>query len=74
MLLIFDEQSNKFFYIPDDTTLEPAPYITLADAAKKLRITKQGVTRRKVFKSNVVKSIDGKRAIPIEELENCHDD
>ena len=74
MILIFDETSNKFFQIPDDTTLKPAPYVTLADAAKKLGITKQGVTRRKLFKTNVIKSIDGKRAIPVEELENYHDD
>ena len=69
MILVYNEKENKFFYIPDDTPMTPAPYVTLKDAAEFLHITKQGVTRRKNFKENVIKSIDGKRAIPRDEME-----
>lgn len=70
MLLVFDEKRNKFFQISDKVKMIEAPYVTLEEAARRLGITKQGVTRMYGKKlQNVVKSIDGKRAIPIEELE-----
>lgn len=68
MLLFFSEKENKFFYVDEDE-LKEAPFLTLEQAAEALGITKQGVTRLYGRSLNVVKSVDGKRAIPIEEIE-----
>ena len=68
MLLFFSEKENKFFYVDEDE-LKEAPFLTLEQAAAALNITKQGVTRLYGRSLNVVKSVDGKRAIPIEEIE-----
>ena len=68
MLLFFSEKENKFFYVSEDE-IEEAPFLTLEQAAAALNITKQGVTRLYGRSLNVVKSVDGKRAIPIEEVE-----
>ena len=68
MLLFFSEKENKFFYVSEDE-LKEAPFLTLEQAAAALNITKQGVTRLYGRSLNVVKSVDGKRAIPIKEIE-----
>lgn len=70
MILLFDEEKKKFFQISDNVEMIEAPYVTLEEAAHRLGITKQGVTRMYGKKlQNMIKSIDGKRAIPVEELE-----
>lgn len=68
MVLFFSEKENKFFYVSEDE-LKEAPFLTLEQAAEALGITKQGVTRLYGRKLNVVKSIDGKRAIPKDEIQ-----
>ena len=69
MILLFDEERNKFFHISENVKMAEAPFVTLEEASNRLGITKQGVVRKYGRKLHVVKSIDGKRAIPIEELE-----
>ena len=69
MILFFDDEKQKFFQISGELEIKDAPYVTLEEAARRLGITKQGVVRKYGRKLHVVKSIDGKRAIPIEELE-----
>ena len=69
MILLFDEERNKFFHISENVKMVEAPFVTLEEASNRFGITKQGVVRKYGRKLHVVKSIDGKRAIPIEELE-----